>query len=30
MHPNAKVIDRMVKGILQTVEKALAALPGNS
>ncbi|MGB3897214.1 MAG: arylesterase [Mesorhizobium sp.] len=30
MHPNAKGIDRMVKGILPTVEKALAALPGNS
>ncbi|MGB3645451.1 MAG: arylesterase [Mesorhizobium sp.] len=30
MHPNAKGIDRMVEGILPTVEKALAALPGNS
>jgi acyl-CoA thioesterase-1 len=30
MHPNAKGVDVMVRGILPTVEKALAALPGNS
>jgi acyl-CoA thioesterase-1 len=30
MHPNAKGVERMVDAILPTVEKAIAALPGNS
>ena len=30
MHPNARGIDKMVEAILPTVEKTLAALPGDS
>jgi acyl-CoA thioesterase I len=30
MHPNPAGVDRMVKGILPAVEKAIAALPSNS
>jgi acyl-CoA thioesterase-1 len=30
MHPNAKGVEKMVEGILPTVEKAIAALPGKS
>ncbi len=30
MHPNAKGVEKIVKAILPTVEKAIAALPGQS
>ena len=30
MHPNAQGVDKMVEGILPTVEKAIAAVPGGS